>query len=284
MYSYKTLEDISIETLHEAFLEGFSDYQVKIDLPLNKFKSMMQRRGYTPDLSMGAFFNDKLVGFILNGYRSWNGKSTVYDTGTAVLPQYRKQGITSSIFRNIKDLLKEKRAEQYLLEVIISNTAAVNLYKKLGFKIIRTFDCFQLDKVNFEPAKQWEVRNVDKINAEDWKETINFWDAEPSWQNSIDSINASAETFYYSIVYAEGKTAGYGIIDRKTGDIPQIAVDKAYRGKGIGTSIVTDLIENTEAQRISILNIDTRFESIKDFLYKAGFEYSIGQYEMLLKL
>lgn len=284
MYSYKTLEDTSTETLHEAFLEGFSDYQVKIDLPLNKFKSMMQRRGYTPDLSMGAFFNDKLVGFILNGYRSWNGKSTVYDTGTAVLPQYRKQGITSSIFQNIKDLLKEKRAEQYLLEAIISNTAAVNLYKKLGFKIIRTFDCFQLDKVNFEPAKPWEVRNVDKMNAEDWKDIINFWDAEPSWQNSIDSINASAETFYYAIVHAEGKTAGYGIIDRKTGDISQIAVDKAYRGKGIGRSIVTDLIENTEAQRISILNIDTRFESIKDFLYKAGFKYSVGQYEMLLKL
>lgn len=284
MYSYKNLENISIDTLHEAFLEGFSDYQVKIDLPLNKFKSMIQRRGYAPDLSMGAFFNNKLVGFILNGYRSWNGKSTVYDTGTAVLPQYRKQGITSSIFQNIKDLLKDKRAEQYLLEVIISNTAAVNLYKKLGFKIIRIFDCFQLDKVSFEPGRSWEVRNVDKMNAEDWKNIINFWDVEPSWQNSIDSINAAEETFYYSIVYAEGKIAGYGIIDRKTGDIPQIAVDKAYRGKGIGTSIVTNLIENTEAQRISALNIDTRFESIKDFLYKAGFKYSIGQYEMILKL
>lgn len=270
--------------LHEAFLDGFSDYQVKIDLPYNKFKSILLRRGYVPELSMGAFINDNLAGFILNGYRNWKGKATAYDTGTAVLPRYRKQGITSSLFNNIRELLNKQGAKQYLLEVIISNTAAVSLYKKLGFETIRTFDCYQLEKISYEAAKTWETRNVDKFDMETWNKIIGFWDTEPSWQNSIDSINAAAEAFYYSIVYIEGKIAGYGIIERKTGDIPQIAVDRKYRGKGIGRSILTDLIEKTEAQRVSALNIDTKFNNIGNFLNKAGFKYTVGQYEMLLKL
>lgn len=32
MFSYKTLDKTSIEILHKAFVNAFSDYQVKIDL------------------------------------------------------------------------------------------------------------------------------------------------------------------------------------------------------------------------------------------------------------
>ena len=35
-----------------------------------------------------------------------------------------------------------------------------------------------------------------------------------------------------------------------------MAVNKHYRGKGIARSIITDLIENTESHKISVLNID----------------------------
>lgn len=53
-----------------------------------------------------------------------------------------------------------------------------------------------------------------------------FWDFKPSWQNSIDSSNAVSDTFIYSIVKVNDDIVGYGIIDKKTGAIPQIAVDK----------------------------------------------------------
>lgn len=48
MVSYETLENIGIETLHKTFLNAFSDYQVKTELPLFKFQQMLQRRGYVP--------------------------------------------------------------------------------------------------------------------------------------------------------------------------------------------------------------------------------------------
>ena len=68
MFNYKTLENTNIEILHEAFLSAFSDYQVKMNFPFWKFQQMLQRRGYISEISIGAFKNHVLVGFVLNGF------------------------------------------------------------------------------------------------------------------------------------------------------------------------------------------------------------------------
>lgn len=284
VFVYKTLESISIETLHKTFLNAFSDYQVKLELPLEKFEQMLKRSGYDRKACIGAFENDELIGFILNGIRKWNGRVTAYDTGTAVIEMYRKKGITSNMFQNARELFKEMRVEQYLLEVIQTNTSAVELYKKQGFKILRDLECFYLDKSKYSQRVNYKVEHMDMINQNIWRKLIEFWDFTPSWQNSIESINAVSDTLIYSIVYFDDMIVGYGVIDIKTGDIPQLAVDKKYRHKGIGKSIVTDLINNTESNKISILNVDGKCESMKDFLIKSAFESKIKQYEMSLEL
>lgn len=281
MLAYRTLNNVSIETLHEAFQNAFSDYQVEMNLPIETFKQMLQRRGYAPEISIGTFQDDRLVGFVLNGLRNLNGKTTVYDIGTGVIIDYRRQGVTSNMLLNVKEVLKQNQIEQYLLEVIQSNTSALQLYKKEGFKIRRNFSCFKIDIKSYAPVKNHKVEHTDQMA---WDQLREFWDFEPSWQNSIDSVNAVTKKFLYSIVHYDNTIAGYGIINKKTGDIPQIAVKKVYRGNGIGRSIVTDLIENTESQKISILNVDDESKCMKDFLMKSGFEPTVSQYEMLLHI
>lgn len=281
MIHYKYLDKTSIQRIHETFVHAFSDYQIKMDLPIWKFKLMLKRRGYTPELSMGVFNEGKLIGFILNGLRSWNGKPTVYDLGTGIIPEYRNQGITKTMFQNMKEALKQRQIEEYLLEVIKSNTLAVQLYKKQGFDIGREFICFKLDKDKFKSTTKHQVENVDRI---DLRKLTELWDFKPSWQNSIESINAVGDEFVYSIVRIDDIIGGYGIIDKKTGDIPQISVNKEYRGNGIGRSIVTDLIKNTESNKISVLNVDSESKSTKDFLLNLGFECWVSQYEMYMKI
>ncbi|MBU5299167.1 GNAT family N-acetyltransferase [Clostridium sporogenes] len=284
MFSYDTLENISIETLHRTFLNAFSDYQVKMDLTILKFQYMLQRRGYVAKASMGAFNDETSVGFVLNGVRNWDGKLTAYDTGTGVIETYRKQGITSNMLLNVRQLFKEMGVEQYLLEVIQSNTSALQLYKKQGFKILRELECFHLDKNKYNPITTYKVEHVNMINSNEWRELTEFWDFVPSWQNSIDSINAVSDAFIYSIVRLDDNIVGYGVIDKKTGDIPQIAVNKNYRRKGIARSILTDLMKNTESYNINVINVDGESRSMKDFLLKLGFECGVSQYEMILKL
>jgi ribosomal protein S18 acetylase RimI-like enzyme len=284
MFQYKTLENTSIEVLHEAFVDAFSDYQIKIDIPMWKFKAMLQRRGFAPSISVGAFKGEILVGFVLNGLRDWNGKSTVYDLGTGVIGEYRKQGITGNILSYLKDLLKGKGTEQFLLEVIQTNTTAFQLYKKQGFEVVREYSCFHIDKNLYHPRVTYKVESIDRIGAAEWESIARFWDYMPSWQNSAESVNALAEAFRYSVVMINGITAGYGMIDKRTGDIAQIAVDKRYRRRGIARSIITDLMDNTEEEKVAVLNVDGRDEGMKSFLLDAGFVNTVDQYEMLLRL
>lgn len=285
MLNYKTLEDTRIEILHAAFIEAFSDYKVKMNLPLQKFRIILKSRGYSPKFSIGAFKNEQLIGFILNGVRNWRGKTTVYDCGTGVIPEYRKQGITSNMFSEILSLLKNNNIEHYLLEVIQSNEPAVNLYKKQGFSITRSLSCFQIDKELIKEgtisSMKYEPCNFELI---DWELFKSFWDFEPSWQNSIDSIMAVSNLFEVIIARADEKIVGYGIIDRVTGTIPQLAVHKDYRRKGIGHNILERLIQCTESQNISFINIDNKSTSNIEFLQSLRFENFVDQYEMTLNI
>ena len=284
MVNYDTLENVSIEKLHTTFTEAFSDYEVKIDIPILKLQQRLQRTGYLTEASIGASDNDVLVGFLLNSIREWDGKLTAYDTGTGVIKEYRNKGITSSMFLNVLKNLKEMEVKQYLLEVIQSNTSAVHLYKKQGFEVSREFECFNLDKKLFTCAPTHQVQHINEITEIDWIKLMSFWDFKPSWQNSIDSINAVSDEFICSIVSINDEIVGYGMIDKNTGDIPQIAVDKNYRGKGIGSSILADLLKNTESCSLNVVNVDSQCDSMKDFLLNLGFKLMIKQYEMILAL
>lgn len=281
MTLYKTLEKTDNQVLYKTFIWAFSDYQIEMNLPFLTFQQMLQRRGYHPEISIGAFKDEILVGFALNGLRKWNGKETAYDIATGVVPEYRREGITSSIFLHLKELLKEKQAEQYLLEVIKSNQPAVQLYQKCGFEIQREFSCFQLNRDQFVVR---EVHKVEKANGIDFKKAKAFWDDIPSWQNSIASIEAIAKSLTYFVVRFNHAIVGYGIVDKMTGDIPQIAVDREYRRHGIASSILSEIVKIAESEKVRVLNVEINSKLVENFLIQAGFEAYTNQYEMHLKL
>lgn len=284
MFEYRTLEGVDIEDIHQAFVYAFSDYQVKMDLPLWKLQNMLRRRGYVAEKSMGVFKDGMLVGFILNGCRMWADKRTVYDLGTGVIPEQRKKGLTTKLFQKVQEQLRAENIEQYLLEVIQQNTAAYELYSKKGFEITRTFSCYKLQKSQYKPQNVYKVEKTSAFSDAQWMELKKFWDFEPSWQNSIESVCAASEDFDFFTVCIEGAVVGYGIIERKTGDIPQLAVDRNHRHKGIGGSIMSELVNSTEADRVAVLNVDDSSKVTKDYLCELGFEHYVDQYEMIMDL
>lgn len=279
---YHTLEQTDLRTLHSAFAAAFSDYQVNMDFPFESFERMMGRRGLTPELSVGAFQGDTPVGFSLTARRYWNGIPTAYDIATGVLPEYRRQGITGEIFLREKALLNERQVGQYLLEVIQENLPAVRLYHKQGFHIQREFSCFRIDRSRLRCARHL----AERADAIDFTQGETFWDFEPSWQNSADSVSATPEAFVSNVVRLNGEVVGYGMIERETGDIPQLAVNPKYRRTGVGTSLLAGLAKHTETEKIRILNVEVspEAETALRFLTALGFERFVSQQEMLLPL
>ena len=57
-----------------------------------------------------------------------------YITNIAVFPQYRRKGVASALLNKVFAFAEEKRLSFVSLEVRPSNTAAVSLYEKTGFK------------------------------------------------------------------------------------------------------------------------------------------------------
>jgi ribosomal-protein-alanine N-acetyltransferase len=63
----------------------------------------------------------------------------------AVMPQHRRKGIAQAVIKRAIEGMRDYGAKQCYLEVRLTNTAAINLYKKLGFEITRTAHGYYAD-------------------------------------------------------------------------------------------------------------------------------------------
>lgn len=168
---YWTLENTDSVCIYEAFTQAFSDYQVSVDMPFKSFETMLKRNGFMPAVSVGAFADRTLVGFILNGVRDWDNEKTVYDLGTGVIPDFRRTGIMGELLNLVSTICIKNKISMYQLEVIQDNEKALTLYKKQGFRINRILNCYQLTGKIKEPGYikcgNWNIRkNYKMINGQ----------------------------------------------------------------------------------------------------------------------
>jgi ribosomal-protein-alanine N-acetyltransferase len=63
----------------------------------------------------------------------------------AVLPEYRRKGIGEDLLKEAMKALRTYQASEVYLEVRVSNKPAINLYKKLGFLIVRILRAYYMD-------------------------------------------------------------------------------------------------------------------------------------------
>jgi ribosomal-protein-alanine N-acetyltransferase len=63
----------------------------------------------------------------------------------AVMPQCRRKGIGQALVIKAMEGMRLYNAKQCFLEVRVTNTPAISLYKKLGFKIARTISGYYSD-------------------------------------------------------------------------------------------------------------------------------------------
>lgn len=63
----------------------------------------------------------------------------------AVLPEYRRHGIGRALIGRATQAMAEYKARECYLEVRVTNTQAIDFYKKLGFKVTRTCQGYYAD-------------------------------------------------------------------------------------------------------------------------------------------
>ncbi|MHA1746297.1 MAG: GNAT family N-acetyltransferase [Promethearchaeota archaeon] len=287
MIEFKTLETVPVEEILEAHNVAFSEYEVPMELSLAVFQHSNQRRGVKYELSMGAFNNGKLIGFILNGIGRWNGLLTAYDCGTGVIQEFQGQKVASALLQQVTSMLLAHNINRYLLEVIKTNTAAFQLYSKKGFQIIRSFECMVVEKKKIhlnlpEPGVIPYPYSIKEIMNPDWAVLQSFWDFPPSWQNSIDSITRTQTSFTILVLYHKKQPIGYGVVEPRSGGITQLAIHPDYRRQKLGSFLLLQLCEKCPAPpKMLIINIDTRITNLLKWCESVGFQSFTTQYEMM---
>lgn len=277
MITYRLLSDDDLDPLYDCFLAAFSDYQVDMRMSREQFRQRIIRDGVLLQMSAGAFDSERMIGFCINGLGQWLGTKTAYDAGTGVIREYRGRGVGKELFAFLTPRLKDNHIEQYLLEVLTTNTPAATLYRKLGFLDTRRLAVF---RPHTRTNRSTHI-SVQPVQQPDWGLYQSFWDSHPSWQNSIEACDRVAGDRSIVAAYMNGECAGYGVVFTPSANLMQLAVSPKHRRKGVGSAILAAL---EQSERLKINNIDENFTPALAFYEANGYKQVLSQYEMVKRL
>lgn len=283
MIRYRTLNKSEFNCVFLAMDKAFSDYIVKIDMDEEAYRRKLEFDGVSFEHSVGAFDDDRLIGATMNAVGYWNGKRTMYDSGTGVIPEYRNKGVGRGMFDFILPRFKENGFKQYLLEAITDNAPALKLYTSLGFRIIRKVHIFRRTK-KLPVASLNDDTEIIELKNPNWDRLKTFWSVTPTWQNSVEWILRAKNSEFKTVVlgvFVKKILVGYGVVSEISGKISQLAIDREFRNRRLGKRLLGELQKYTERPLV-MTNIDSEATNIIGLLQSNGFTKAISQYEMLL--
>ncbi|MBX7174509.1 MAG: GNAT family N-acetyltransferase [Pyrinomonadaceae bacterium] len=271
-FQISTLKKVKTAEIVEVFNSAFADYFVKIELNEKSLADKITTENIILEKSVGVFFENKLVGFILIGIEN----KVAYNGGTGVLLDFRGQSLSKRMYDFILPKLKAENTYSHQLEVITENLPAIKTYEKIGFQKMRTLACFK-GKINVSKLND----NVVIKNLNEIDETLfpQFWNSQPSWQNSLSAIKRTQNLHKILGAFHQNNLAGY-LIYTGTGRIKQFAVQKDFRRLGIAQTLFHQL----NNQEILITNIDKDDPETVSFLNNLGLNLFLEQFEMKLQV
>ncbi|MCL2320684.1 MAG: ribosomal protein S18-alanine N-acetyltransferase [Oscillospiraceae bacterium] len=136
------MSNISISPLDEEYIEGVYFICTKcFSIPWSKESIKNELSNNLFSNYLGAFIEDKLVGFI----GMWAIVNEGEITNIAVLPEYQNKGVGAKLLKKLIKLSQDKKLENLYLEVRFSNLSAQSLYRKFGFKTYGLRKCYYSD-------------------------------------------------------------------------------------------------------------------------------------------
>lgn len=261
----RTLTHDDFESLFAAFTAAFSDYVVKLSPTREQLLEMFTRRGWVPELSVGAFDGETMVAFTVNGIEG----NRAYDSGTGVVPTHRRLGLARALMERSFELL---RPREYVLEVLDNNERARALYVELGFEVGRGLQCWTFEAQRLTVSQSHS--SSAPVRLCDYEPVSLWWDIQPSWQNTTSSIERARSPHLVL-----GNEDAYAVLFPENGDLAQLAVRPEARRRGLGTALLHEAAA-IAGKPLRIMNVDERDAGIAAFLEQAGAKRMVRQLEM----
>jgi ribosomal protein S18 acetylase RimI-like enzyme len=280
---FKTLQNVPVEDIHRAFTDAFSGYAVETEISLVQFSEMIIIRSFNPENSMGCFIDNQLVGFILCGIRVYGTEKQGHDIATGVLKEHQSKGIGKDMLAQLVDLLKVNSVNNFKLEVLEGNEAAINLYKDFGFKFIRKLECYEAEKEQLVFPERLRYQFNNDLSKFARLKTRSYQLFKPTWQNDLVTLGNFIDKHSYQAIERNGNIVCFGFINRENGRIPQIGVLPEWRNQGLEAILIGKLAKQTTSNRVSFINVEAG-SYLSETLDNIGIQQTISQFEMQIEL
>lgn len=280
-YTFRSLETGDIAEMHQTFLGAFSDYKLPFQLSYEQFvQKFILKLSIDFSLSVGAFSDNKLVGFIFTSVGPYQNKRTAYNGGTGVLPSHRGKGLTQQMYEYLLPRLRENDIKQAVLEVLVENKQAISSYLSCGFSISTTYHCFQYSKPQVLGGVPTLEISILAEREADWPLFTSFHDVDTHFLDSTPILKKHLKYEHLVVARMGEKAVGYIIFQPQVARISQLAVDKRFRKNGIGKQLLMHAMKATFSNALTIVNVDYQQIKLINILKHLGFEHTVDQYEM----
>lgn len=187
-FRFVSADTLPLTVVWRAFLEGFRDYLVPVQIDERPFADMLEWEQVDLAASVVALDNsDEPTGVCLLAIRerdAWCG-------GLGIAPPYRRRGLGRTLMIRAIDGARSRRLDRIRLECIDGNDAALNLYLGLGFRVTRRLDLFDGAPAADAAAMAAEVHPM--------AEPTSVWQAFPAyhpvprpWQQDLPCLRLTA--------------------------------------------------------------------------------------------
>lgn len=269
MLIFKSLEHIETEIIVRTLTEAFADYFVSMSKETAFWENYWRTNRVRFELSFGAFSDDSLVAFMMNGVDFRDGKLTAFNVGTGVIPTYRGQKMVKQLYDFAMPIFKKNGIENLGLEVITQNIKAIKAYQSVGFRIDKLYQGFRSNLPKMVFGANYSAKEVERANWANYQ----FKKENYSWEFTKAGVEANPTNFRYVELYNKVLIAYY-ILNPVTNTIVQF---EAKHKQGYD-AMYHHWQNNFEYLRI--LNVQHQ-EKI-NFLNQYQFENFINQFEMTM--
>ena len=137
-FNTKSASQYSLPELVEFLNRGFEGYFVPITFSVDTFLNMTRRDGIDLTISRVLIADNEPAGIALLAHRGWTSRLAAM----GIASEMRGKGAGSWFMEQLIGEASQRGEHQMLLEVIEHNEAAVHLYEKYGFEVVRRLISF----------------------------------------------------------------------------------------------------------------------------------------------
>jgi ribosomal protein S18 acetylase RimI-like enzyme len=285
--SMRTLTHSDFDEVHRCLCEGFSTDTVKVEMPHEELSLKLDHNSYQPNISVGIFHGNAMVGFWLSAIRTVEGGEAGFGVGSTVLDAWRRRGLAQIMIRAAVEVARGQGAAEYRLLVGGTNAPAIDLYEKMGFAKSGGFMSF--DTHGFNPDfKLGRFRIISADVEKTLKAGASMSKDEQSWYNMDEGIRATSDSHITALALDEdGEESGYGIFQPQTGRISRLGVRSMDREREIAAirGILSFFHRHApEDKPPEIFQVHEKSSRIFAHLDTLGFRPRTVQHEMSKKL